>query len=174
MAKTNKTAGKYPFANKYVTVVFEYKSNGEYSGKYNVKTPEAGGKYYGEVVYADDDWFSKAVETLAKEGFKLLEIHSINALNRTENCDMAGTPVPGFGNNNWGRIIVEKDGKVSISSWVFRYGLSSAASFARRGANRCANCLVNANAFRPALLASLGPWEKTGNKKRAASAFFSE
>ena len=137
---------------KYVTVSYKYDGAGEYTGEYSISPT----KYYNEEVFTDDVYYSKAQKTLAEDGYKLLEIHSMNALNRTEEHNKAGTPEPGFGNNNWCRIVVEnKRGKKMTSAWVFRDDAHSAARYASRGACNCANLLYSVGAFRLALLGSL-------------------
>jgi hypothetical protein len=96
-----------------------------------------------------------AQKTLANEGFKLLEIRSINALNRTEKYNMVGTPQPGFGINNWCQIVVEKNGQTYVSGWVFRNDRNTTAICAGYGARNCARNLVYAHDFRRAVLGSL-------------------
>ncbi len=139
-------------ADKYVSVKYKYNASGEYTGKYTI-TPN---NYYGEKVYSNDDYYTAAQKTLAKEGYKLKEIRSMSALNRTENHNMVGVPQPGFGKYNWCQIVVENvQGQEMTSGWVFRYDDLSPAYFAQCGAGHCANFLVNYHAFRCAVLDSL-------------------
>ncbi len=138
-------------SDAYLTVFYDYDAKGKCTGYHIDKDI-----YYGQKVdkKADND-YSAAQKTLAIFGYKLKEIRSMIALNRTKKFNMVGNPEPGFGKYNWCQIVVEKAGKTYTSAWVFRYIFHVPTNYACLDLLCCANDLDNEPVFRSALLLSL-------------------